>query len=224
MPSIYLYIGSVLSFFAAMGFGAQLPAGGQTIAGPGLFIGAAGDSGDVYQAQAMGGVCITLSAVIGNSRILTDGTVPALAAPKGATISGCGEASLVTISCDTKCKAEWRIDGVGNVVIENIDIPPAQVHVVGILGPPGPPGPPGPDGPAGSFESVSELSGLNCSRNGELLGLTVSVDSSSGVVTLVCDAPLEVCNDGVDNDNNGFTDCDDFACSSDPACVGAPLF
>ncbi len=33
--------------------------------------------------------------------------------------------------------------------------------------------------------------------------------------------PVELsCNDGVDNDCNGFVDCDDASCSSDPACGG----
>ena len=149
----YLSLGSVTgSFFAAICLGAQLHPGGQTIAGPGTFIGNAGDSGDVYQADAVGAVCITLSAVKGSSRIVTDGTVPLLAAPEGETTSGCGEASLVTILCDTRCEAEWRVDGEGNVIIENIDIPPippAQVQVVGVEGPVGPQGPAGPTGPPG---------------------------------------------------------------------------
>jgi cysteine-rich repeat protein len=33
---------------------------------------------------------------------------------------------------------------------------------------------------------------------------------------------FEVCDDGVDNDCNGRTDCDDSACSGDPACVSTP--
>ena len=32
----------------------------------------------------------------------------------------------------------------------------------------------------------------------------------------------EVCDDGVDNNCNGQTDCDDSACSGDPACVSTP--
>ena len=30
--------------------------------------------------------------------------------------------------------------------------------------------------------------------------------------------PNEICNDGIDNDGDGFTDCDDFDCDSDPNC------
>jgi hypothetical protein len=142
----------ICSSFAAMAFGAQLDPGGQTIAGPGLFIGNAGDSAAIYQAESMGGVCLTLRGVRGNSRIVTDGTVPVLAAAAGSTTSGCGEASLVTIHCDTRCRAEWRVDGEGNVIIESVDIPPfppAEVQVVGVPGPAGAPGPAGPSGPAG---------------------------------------------------------------------------
>lgn len=32
---------------------------------------------------------------------------------------------------------------------------------------------------------------------------------------------FEICFDGVDNDNNGNTDCDDFKCGSDPFCAGS---
>lgn len=32
--------------------------------------------------------------------------------------------------------------------------------------------------------------------------------------------PVEICNDGIDNDENGFTDCDDFACSESEFCTG----
>ncbi|MBC8884453.1 hypothetical protein H9X57_16970 [Flavobacterium piscinae] len=31
--------------------------------------------------------------------------------------------------------------------------------------------------------------------------------------------PVEICNDGIDNDNDGFTDCDDNDCVSDPSCT-----
>ena len=30
----------------------------------------------------------------------------------------------------------------------------------------------------------------------------------------------EICDDGIDNDQDGFTDCDDFDCDGDPACAG----
>lgn len=30
---------------------------------------------------------------------------------------------------------------------------------------------------------------------------------------------VEICNDGIDNDNDGFIDCDDFDCDSDPNCA-----
>ena len=29
---------------------------------------------------------------------------------------------------------------------------------------------------------------------------------------------VEICNDGIDNDNDGFTDCDDNDCVNDPGC------
>lgn len=32
--------------------------------------------------------------------------------------------------------------------------------------------------------------------------------------------PVEICNDGIDNDENGFTDCDDFACVESQFCTG----
>ena len=36
--------------------------------------------------------------------------------------------------------------------------------------------------------------------------------------------PVELCDDGIDNDGNGLVDCDDEACAGDPACspVTAP--
>ena len=145
-----LWLVCVALLFCSVVMGGQLHPGGNTIAGPGFFEGDAGDSADVYQAQSTRVVCVTLLVVKGSSQIVTDGTVPVLEASAGATISGCGEASLVTIICDMeKCEAEWRIDGEGNVVIENIDIPPAEVQVVGVTGPQGPQGPQGPEGPEG---------------------------------------------------------------------------
>lgn len=30
--------------------------------------------------------------------------------------------------------------------------------------------------------------------------------------------PVEVCDDGIDNDNDGFTDCEDNDCDSEPNC------
>jgi subtilisin-like proprotein convertase family protein/C1A family cysteine protease len=39
--------------------------------------------------------------------------------------------------------------------------------------------------------------------------------------TLSGDVPAEVCNDQIDNDGNGLTDCADPACAADPACQGA---
>lgn len=125
----------IVSSFSFARIGAPLQSGGNTIAGPGVFSGGAGDSVDVYQAQSSRVVCVTLRVVKGSSSVFTDGTVPPLMASVGATISGCGEASVVTISCDTRCTAEWRVDGEGNVVIENIDVQ-TEVQVVGVVGPP----------------------------------------------------------------------------------------
>jgi len=151
LASWFVFAVLVLALTAGSGMAqGELQPGGNTIAGPSVFKGRAGDSADIYQAQSRL-VCVTLLSKKGSSRIETDGTVPFLEAPAGATISGCGEASLVTVICDTnpKCEAQWRIDGEGNVVIENIDIPPAQVTLVGVEGPPGPPGPPGGPGQQG---------------------------------------------------------------------------
>ena len=150
LASWFTFAGLVLVLTAgpAMALRALHP-GGNTIAGPGLFKGRRGDFADVYQAQSIQAVCVTLRVVRGTTSLLTDGTVPALMARAGTTISGCGDASVVTISCDTKCKAEWRVDGQGNMVIENIDVQAAQVQVVGVVGPTGPPGDTGSAGPAG---------------------------------------------------------------------------
>jgi hypothetical protein len=30
---------------------------------------------------------------------------------------------------------------------------------------------------------------------------------------------VEICDDGIDNDNDGFIDCDDIDCDSDTGCV-----
>jgi hypothetical protein len=42
-----------------------------------------------------------------------------------------------------------------------------------------------------------------------------------------CTPPKEICDDGLDNDGNGLTDCDDLDCKEAPACLGenceAPL-
>lgn len=47
--------------------------------------------------------------------------------------------------------------------------------------------------------------------------------SRSSFLAAACDGtpppPTEICNNGIDDDNNGLTDCDDPACSSDPSCV-----
>ena len=32
------------------------------------------------------------------------------------------------------------------------------------------------------------------------------------------DCALEICNDGIDNDEDGFTDCDDADCDTSPDC------
>jgi len=32
-------------------------------------------------------------------------------------------------------------------------------------------------------------------------------------------SPVEICNDGIDNDNDGFTDCEDSDCDSDSSCA-----
>ena len=32
----------------------------------------------------------------------------------------------------------------------------------------------------------------------------------------------DICDDGIDNDGDGNTDCDDFDCDNDPACAGQP--
>jgi hypothetical protein len=37
-------------------------------------------------------------------------------------------------------------------------------------------------------------------------------------------APIEDCDDGVDNDHDGTVDCDDTDCTDDPACRVAPLY
>jgi hypothetical protein len=42
-----------------------------------------------------------------------------------------------------------------------------------------------------------------------------TVTLSTGVVTTP-----EICNNGIDDDGNGLTDCQDAACAQDPACVG----
>lgn len=34
---------------------------------------------------------------------------------------------------------------------------------------------------------------------------------------------VEICDNGIDDDGNGFTDCSDFACVSDDMCEGNPL-
>ncbi len=33
------------------------------------------------------------------------------------------------------------------------------------------------------------------------------------------ESPVEICNDGIDNDGDGFIDCDDDDCASEPSCV-----
>lgn len=41
-----------------------------------------------------------------------------------------------------------------------------------------------------------------------------------GVTVLACEPPPEVCDDGLDNDNNGLIDCEDQkVCGEEPACV-----
>ena len=35
------------------------------------------------------------------------------------------------------------------------------------------------------------------------------------------EACAEDCTDGIDNDGDGYTDCDDFYCDEDPACIDA---
>jgi hypothetical protein len=47
-------------------------------------------------------------------------------------------------------------------------------------------------------------------------GVTLTVDGAGGNAP----PPPEVCDDGVDNDNDGDTDCADSDCSGDPACDG----
>lgn len=48
--------------------------------------------------------------------------------------------------------------------------------------------------------------------------------SGSGDLTVTLEtANVEICNDGIDNDVDGTTDCEDCDCASDPACAGTAL-
>ena len=52
--------------------------------------------------------------------------------------------------------------------------------------------------------------------------LLLSLLGSSVVTLTACgEKTVEVCNDGVDNDENGYLDCDDEACGSDATCADA---
>lgn len=54
------------------------------------------------------------------------------------------------------------------------------------------------------------------------LGLLLMMPLSAVTLDDGCQPPAasEVCDNGIDDDENGFADCDDFACTTDPACEG----
>ena len=76
LASWFVFAVLVLALTAGSGMAqGELQPGGNTIAGPSVFKGRAGDSADIYQAQSRL-VCVTLLSKKGSSRIETDGTVP----------------------------------------------------------------------------------------------------------------------------------------------------
>tara|TARA_B100000965_G_scaffold135411_1_gene112709 strand:+ start:383 stop:4399 length:4017 start_codon:yes stop_codon:yes gene_type:complete len=68
-----------------------------------------------------------------------------------------------------------------------------------------------------SFTAPSEVT---------LLTFTLEVTNSLGNtdidnVSVQVGEPVEICDDGVDNDGDPYVDCDDFDCNDDPACGGS---
>ncbi|MBI1320748.1 MAG: hypothetical protein GC168_17630 [Candidatus Hydrogenedens sp.] len=51
-----------------------------------------------------------------------------------------------------------------------------------------------------------------------IVGVAPAIAPHAEVVVLK--GAVELCGDGIDNDQNGFTDCDDFACSNSQFCTG----
>jgi hypothetical protein len=50
------------------------------------------------------------------------------------------------------------------------------------------------------------------------LSLSATAGQNLTTAFVLPDLPMEVCNDGIDNDSDGFIDCDDPACSATAAC------
>ncbi|MCA9620030.1 MAG: hypothetical protein KC731_13485 [Myxococcales bacterium] len=63
----------------------------------------------------------------------------------------------------------------------------------------------------------ADFGGDDCTTYG-FAGGQLLCDLSCGVLPTGC-IPKEVCNDGVDNDDDGHADCDDATCTSTAACI-----
>ena len=66
-----------------------------------------------------------------------------------------------------------------------------------------------------SCTTVPATGGSYCCGDG-----VCSTGESCSSCGVDCNIGFEICNNGVDDDCNGFTDCDDSACSTDPSCQG----
>lgn len=80
-----------------------------------------------------------------------------------------------------------------------------------------------PSGATASTENCNVLGGCSgsqyCNYDGCCLDITCGdYVCSSGEEAGCTDCPESDCSDSVDNNNDGFTDCDDFTCQQDPAC------
>jgi len=77
---------------------------------------------------------------------------------------------------------------------------------------------------AGGCSLVNKPDRGKIGRDGGLPDGTVPDGGMDGGMDAGCDGPCpvpEVCNDGLDNDHNGLTDCQDYACASEEHCCVA---